>query len=103
MSNHVDARPSVVRNVSASTRLEPMRTAAIRPDGVRSTVRSPAATWSRLATRPASRTIGPQAWCGEPASYGSVTDRRYGTSPSLGQTSWTFAVRPPDVEKKYVV
>ena len=31
-------------------------------------------------------------------SYGSAAERRYGTGAAFGQTSSTFAVRPPEVE-----
>ena len=46
------------------------------------------------------KTSGPQSWCGEIESYGSATETRYGTGSP--HTSSADAVRPPDVEKKYV-
>ena len=36
-------------------------------------------------------------------SYGSLTETRYGTAGELGQTSEADDVRPPELEKKYVV
>ena len=42
-------------------------------------------------------------WCGEIESYGSSTPTRYGTCFDPGHTSATDAVRPPEVEWKYVV
>ena len=45
---------------------------------------------------------GPQSWYGEIESYGSGTDTRYGTGAEF-QTSSIAAVRPPEVEKKYVI
>ena len=36
-------------------------------------------------------------------SYGSLTDTRYGAPLELGQTSEADDVRPPELEKKYVV
>ena len=46
--------------------------------------------------------IGPQLWYGDAVSYGSATETRYGTGDPF-HTSVFAAVRPPDVEKKYVV
>ena len=48
------------------------------------------------------RAIGPQSWYGEIESYGSGTETRYGTGAEF-HTSSIAAVRPPDVEKKYVI
>src|SRR6266536_3776583 len=44
--------------------------------------------------------MGPQSWYGEIESYGSGTETRYGTA--VPQMSCEEAVRPPEVEKKYV-
>ena len=54
-------------------------------------------------SRGAETTKGPQRWCGEIVSYGSGTETRYGVGGELGQTSGADAVRPPELEKKYVV
>ena len=76
-----------------------------RPDGPVSSVTSESEPWtpSVCLSRAAETTNGPQRWCGEITSYGSLTETRYGTADALGKTSCAEAVRPPELEKKYVV
>src|SRR5512133_2882173 len=76
-----------------------------RPEGPSSSVTSESAprTPSIRRRRWAETTNGPQRWCGEIVSYGSLTETRYGVAGELGNTSGADAVRPPELEKKYVV
>jgi hypothetical protein len=60
-------------------------------------------TWRTRLRRDAGTTYGPHRWYGEIVSYGSLTDTRYGAPGELGQTSDAAEVRPPELEKKYVV
>ena len=74
-----------------------------RPDAPRVVLRSRSGgvTPSCLATALASSAIGPKLWCGEASSYGSATETRYGIARPVASSA--LSVRPPEVEKKYVV
>ena len=74
------------------------------PDGPVARRRSVIFPRARMTRRSldAVTTNGPQRWCGEIVSNGSGTDTRYGVGGELGQTSGADAVRPPELEKKYV-
>src|SRR6266581_8945983 len=104
--NQVDRSPSRRRRSAPGTTsvlsVPTTLSTLIRPDefssGCRSTTRP--FIFSTLASFAPVKTSGPQSWCGEIESYGSATEMRYGTGSP--QTSSADAVRPPDVEKKYV-
>src|SRR5581483_1286550 len=74
-----------------------------QPDGAVSaaTARTPLRP-SRAPRRAAVSTSGCQRWYGEIRSYGSATERRYGTGRAPGQASAAAAVRPPELEEKNV-
>ena len=105
--NHVERSPSERRAASPVIVRMPFEptivTERTRPDGaafVRTSSSVPRA-WSRRSSSLALYRSGPQLWYGESVSYGSGTETRYGR-PFEPQTSWTLAVRPPEVEKKNV-
>src|SRR5437879_7326453 len=104
--NQVERRPSAFLRAAPSTGRSPSAVTAVRvvtrPDGftaVRTSVTAPPRCSVRPSFAPVNGT-GPQLWYGEMVSYGSGTETRYGTA--VPQTSSADAVRPPDVEKKYV-
>src|SRR5712691_8693745 len=100
--NHVDGSRSALRNASPSiTHAPPCQrsaTAATRPDEFQRSITSAIdGTPSRRASvRPLNR-LGPQLWCGEIESYGSATERRYGSDPP--HASLADSVRPPEVDE----
>src|SRR5581483_1646624 len=101
--NHVERRWSSRITSRPDSVTPPISRLITRCERLRSTWIAPNGTPRRAASICGESENGPHACTGESASYGSGTDRRYGTSPSLGHTSRTSAVRPPEVEKKYVV
>jgi hypothetical protein len=92
--------PVTVRSPFVPTKV----TVRTRPEGATFARKSATVpgTCSRFARTVALKRIGPQSWYGERVSYGSGTETRYGRGLAFAQTSWTFAVFPPELEKKYV-
>src|SRR5215475_9713819 len=106
--NHVERRPITARAVEPLIVFVPFVPTSVsvrtRPEGaasVRTSSRVPRAP-SFLPSCAAPNWIGPQLWYGDSVSYGSGTETRYGSGFEPVQTSCTFAVLPPELEKKNV-
>src|SRR5262249_20948760 len=102
--NHVERSPSRLSNSPPlTTRVafgQRALTSDTRPEAFATSERSGThARPSFRATVRAGTTTGPHGWCGESASYGSATERRYGTAGARGSPSFAAAVRPPEAEK----